>query len=341
MESINFQIGHYVRVYDSESTESHARIGMIAFINENNGTCDIVFNSKSTSTTSSQSREQETSDRDGVSWFLIRSLEPFEYLALESKKYDSSATRLKEQGNIIFGLRDYDKASELYLAALDVLNKASSSLSIGSEIIIQLKPNSTFLFTAMISSVQDDGRYEVEMSEDVDVFEDSVSIVEKSQIVSVIFPDVKGSTNGNENRILQRSLYINLSRCCMKRTRLGWAVRWINMAMAITRCIESDYDSSSSGSSPPIDILKCKTDEYFIRCRAFITANKLELAEKDARTLLSFKYLKSEALLREIVSLKEQRKAANRRLVKEVIKWVDSSMARIGMNADLVIQEED
>jgi len=84
--------------------------------------------------------------------------------------------------------------------------------------------------------------------------------------------------------------------------------------------------TSTLSQDDPI-IHKYKTDELFIRIKALLTAGRPQLAERDALELSRLDDKKAQGLLVEIRNFREVRKHSNRRLVKQVMRWVDESMA--------------
>lgn len=300
-----FGVGDEVRVFFNEDMlpcaageASYATRATVA-LSSSDGFVDIVLASTS-----------ETKDIDNVSIAFIQRLEPFENENISK----FSPVDLKEQGNLLFGLKDFDEASRRYKRALDYLLTDDGSLSPGREVIYPSKDNPLIFLVAMVVSVDVD---EVEL----DDAEGEEVHLPRSSLIPLASPS---------NRILQRSLYINLARCSLKLHRPGWAVRWSSLAMATTSTLSRD---------DPI-IQKYKTDELFIRIKALLAAGRPQLAERDAQALIGLDDKKAQSLLVEIRNFREVRKHSNRRLVKQVMRWVDESMASSSL-LDLPIHADE
>lgn len=262
-KSTIFAVGQTVRVLCESEETSYRRLGMIACVNLNS--VDVLLNNGV--------------EMDDIPFDRVRQLETFElqYTTREGRRgiLDFTPLELKEHGNILFGLMDYDRAAEIYMTALDILSPKEKLRGIGAEVVLLTQPQSMHYVTGMIVG-EEDGSIEVEY-DNCYPFEPS-NVIAKEMIVTYIAPEEKRLTatpSPFSNRRLQRSLCMNLSRCCMKRQRPGWAVRWVNIAMALTRSMKNEVDPKAQQ-----ELAKFSRDECFIRCKALISANKLDLALK-------------------------------------------------------------
>jgi hypothetical protein len=71
-----------------------------------------------------------------------------------------------------------------------------------------------------------------------------------------------------EDKLLQKSLMMNLARCECQLRRYGWAIRLISLSIALIDILKQ---------SSELDI-KAYVDAYYIRCKAFLSANRPKLA---------------------------------------------------------------
>jgi hypothetical protein len=248
----SFRVGESVRVTSKDLLSS--RISIIAINNEDN-TFDL-------------------DDEDNVHIDRIDiKLEEFE---LKDNNFDYNPLQLKNQGNILFKKLDYIAAINRYQHSLNKLNKSLPLLSIGSSVLIRgkEKENQT-LFRSGIISDTDDSKYEIMYDDDDEEYGVDISRINQVSPKNITF----ASDINNEIELgidIQRALYMNLSRCCLKRNQTGWSVHWSSLAIAL---ILSNIDEDIAEAK---NIKKRKeiSDAYLLRCKSLLTARRPGLAKK-------------------------------------------------------------
>lgn len=262
-----FFIGQEVRLY-LNGFNNRSQTAMIATINDTYTTVDLVIRRKSNSCDNIQ-------EIDNVSIDMIKPLESFEY---EQHK-NLSPLDIKNNANRIFSLHDYDRAAELYLTALSLLMQYSRQISVGSEILIQLCSNPLEFEVAMVIIIDNENGLEIEYeNESFNQIEELTVLKSKATLLVKSLIDCYFNMSELELLLLQRSIYINLSRCCMKRKQPGWSVRYVSMSMAITRSLILNL--SNNANIDGFNEIKFVSDELWIRSKAFLLANKTNLAKK-------------------------------------------------------------
>lgn len=108
MSEHSFSVGEKVRV--SCDVHSLSRRGMVA-CNNMDKTYDIIYDTKS------EFRKKQIEEEPSVIKSRISSLHPFEIVS----RAEQSPSEMKEYGNILFKVHDYDSALQYYRASLDSL----------------------------------------------------------------------------------------------------------------------------------------------------------------------------------------------------------------------------
>jgi hypothetical protein len=229
-----FEVGKKVRIVLGDGSASCR--GMIAYVNDEDGTCDIVFLSNSLGIT----------EENRVERSRILDLFDFEY----SRVTPSEANALKENGNVLFQIKDFDSAIEQYIKGLSVI--APQPPTIGARVLICFEdgiPIRGIIAGANASSF--DVIYDSPIG-DIDE-EDGVP---SGRIVPIATEDANFS--------LQGAFFMNLARAYLKSRRNGWAIRYATLAIGL-------FSSESDGMDDFRDKLK---DAYFFRAKAFLLANR-------------------------------------------------------------------
>lgn len=243
-----WEIGSTVRV----SCNGCSRRGIIAYINSPNTEDDLSSNDDSQSYDIIYLNNQEESS---VIPSRISSLSDLEIICnqyeatMPSPSSSSSAPYsdphemvqlMKLCGNSLFALKDYDGAYEYYLKA-DHLMRKLQELSIGSRVLIQMKASSCYVI-GMISGISNERnekkkRYEVIYDHPIDDIDEEDNVTLDRLVALYEIP-----TNGLQEKCdekkesgleLQRSIFLNLSKCASKRNLKGWAVRWALLAVGL------------------------------------------------------------------------------------------------------------
>ena len=318
---MSYSIGSKVRVLHERNGSRQS--GTVSLINDEN-TYDIIYDGNN--------NEEEC----GVSLSRLSPVESFELDDLECY----TANQLKEFGNVLFRLKDYDAAVNYYRLSLSTLLRPFS-FSVGSTVLVQKSPSS--YVSGMIADVNDSSDtllYEVVY--DDEQLEDSIEPESRLLLLATTYPDnsseptsqtvvpsaaaVVGLSSSSEQSIdpieLQRSIYMNLIRCCLQKPvpTPGWACRYATFAVAITH-----YNNLHNNSDPEKG-RKQLADALYLRCKSFLTASRPQLARIDAIELQTMDPIKATQLLKEIDAFCVKRQKSNRKLAKDVAAWVETAM---------------
>ena len=202
-------------------------------------------------------------EESGVSIDRIRRLEIFEKDDGNSDPIDFNI--LKDQGNIIYSLKDFKAAEDYYKMALRIMlvpfNVSMAYLTIGQEVLVEALQTLDYN-AGMISGINED-------CVDV-VFDDDDDELCDCKVTSLI-PLCKPV-----DRIIQRSVYMNMARCSLKRHRNGWATKYCSIAIAISKSLICDEENHK----------KQLADSLYFRGKLLISINRLKFAEKVNKTLI-------------------------------------------------------
>lgn len=327
------QIGEYIRVIDV--SEKLSRVGIVSYIHENQSKpqYDIIFDHNGVD-------NEETN----VIESRIQKLQPFETNIHPNIYPSNDPFQIKEFGNSLFALKDYESAAKYYKYALKLL-KQMNTLAMGSNVLVVSKSSFADISIGMVSAVLKNdsviGATTYEIVYDNDDEEEDQEGVSIDRLTVLRQPTHNNNSSSSSNRSsgnnsvdewqLQRSLYLNLSKCCIKSNAPGWAVKWSSMAIATTQFIiqnNSDRASSSSSSSNGLTQLhKQLADAYYVRAFAYLTAGRPNLASRDGTALAVYDTTRSQSVLAEVDTFLTQRRQLNRRLARDVAQWVDTAMS--------------
>ena len=134
-DSNEYEIGTSVRVKSKDG--NYSKRAIISCINSNY-TCDIIFENKIDT--------KLISEEENVEHSRISQLLDFELNTLDES---FGPNQLKEQGNILFVIKDFESASFKYLKSLQVLKKHKNPvLSIGAIVIVTPSKEKTDIYIA-------------------------------------------------------------------------------------------------------------------------------------------------------------------------------------------------
>ena len=119
---------------------------------------------------------------------------------------------------------------------------------------------------------------------------------------------------GAEERELQRSLWINVARCLLKRCQFGWTVRFASLALACSKCM-----GHAKGTA----------DGLAVRCKSLLAACKPKAALRDCHELAARGDSRGAALQRECEAFLRDRQRSNRQMAKDIAQWANRAM-RVG-----------
>ena len=214
-----------------------------------------------------------------------------------------SPAETRVRGNVLFGLGDYAAAYELYLRGFETLTGAGG-LSVGAAVVVDL-PDDPFAFLPGMVCDVSDGSCSVLL----DGGDEEITAARK-RLLCV-------GRDGSDQRELARALGMNLGRCSLKLSRKAWAVRWFSAALAVTQAGETDYP----------DKLKHLADALVARVNSYLALSKLRRARSDIPALLAIDGERGARLLRQWEEQQQARIRQDRRLAKEVAKWVETAVA--------------
>eukprot|EP01038_Epipyxis_sp_PR26KG_P014779 gene14779-19861_t len=349
----NFTVGQRVRVFphtikdnNSDNIDSNPMIGLISYIHDNgivnaqDFSYDILFDNNK--------------ELCNISHQQIHALFDFEYEIGDITKYNNTnntttttttnfncdknnntqvqnnqsilqqqiSENIKEYGNKLFMVKDYSQSLLYYKRALELLLQQKShaeslknetSFFIGSYVLVST-PKSLEFKIGMISD-QNDNMYDV-------IYDNSNNDEDENDEENNISSDrLYLLTYGSEGRSLQRSLYMNMAKCCLKKNQTGWSIRYASMALALLLSLSHAEDYSDVKSSK-----KQLGDAYYFRAKALITANRPQLAMKDMIQLIRYDQPRADTLEKEIKSYRLKQQKTNRKLAKDIANWIDTAM---------------
>ncbi len=316
-----FVIGEKVRLMPVEA-DGLSTTAMVSYIHEMNGeqvSVDLIFERSSANTLN---QEEETE----VPLNRLQKLLPFEMLSKSQLLEQHTATAIKDFGNQLFHVKDFIKSMEFYQLSLQAIDQheKEACFSLGTPVIVFSEEIGDFLY-GIVSSNDDfsaAATYEIMLSND-----EERHIPAKD--LTVIPPNY-------ENQLLQRSLYSNLGKCAVKRVLRGWAIRYGSLALILTRAMISlaqDTGLYDEDGEKRKKLQQLLVDALFFRGKALILASRPVRAMADCRELKGLDGKKAQSLEAEITAFKTKRQKDNRKLAKEIAKWVDASLSQAPASA--------
>lgn len=336
-------IGTFCRVYlaDSKMTQ----VALVTFIDEENNTADVLLERSQRELCSVpinniqalKNIEQTLYDHQSNQYSQRSSIK---FIASKLTEMGQTPEDIKELGNSVFKVFDYESAIDFYLASLSVLKSICMNLSIGSSVLV--KRSDMEYMVAMVVDI-DDNTIEIDYDNEENIVSKSV-IVNHNDVI-LLFSSRKrheGSIVDVENtgtRILQRSLYINLARCNMKLDRPGWATYYASLSMAVTKSLK--YDGHDDNT-----ILKFFRDELVVRANALLIAGRPKLASADCDKLMKLgdteSLSRAKQIQQSIKSFQQNRRKSNRKLIKQLMNWVDASIEQSSIRQqDLFLEDHN
>lgn len=316
MSEIN--IGQRVRVIDL--TNSEAFVAIVSFIDDDSGKAEVLYEAK---------MPEEEVD---VAMHRIKPLESFE--SVDSQKM--TAQHCKDNGNVLFGLKDYITASFYYKIAIDKM-KSQVAVALGSNVIVLNYDKGTSCIDGMVSDSEVNDRGQT-------TFE--VMLSDQSEVTTTL-DKLLPVPQDREGQVLLRSVYLNLARCEMKRNRKGWCVQYASIAVAISDVLRSDLRDRDGEDNDAVavevaEIRKLYADALYFRAKALLTAARPGLAMRDWKLLLHVDNTQRVTQLKQDVdAFRAKRTRDNLRLAKDVARWVDDVMSGKAQAENLVNDRED
>ena len=218
---------------------------------------------------------------------------------------DCSPAEARNRGNTLFGLGDFASAFELYRRGFEGLTRgAFSALSVGAAVVID-RPEDPFTFRSGIVCDVSHSSCSVLLDGS-----DEETRADLNRLLCI-------GRDGSDERELVRALSMNLGRCSLKLSRKAWAVRWFSAALAVVQAGEADYPDKS----------KHLADALSGRVASYLALGKLRRARSDIAALLAVDAARGARLQRQWEEQKRTRAGQDRRLAREVARWVETAVA--------------
>ena len=316
------ELGQTIRVSPSSSSSNpFPRRAEISCVNGDK-TVDVIYRCR---TTMGEIDEENNVHEDRCSLLLD----------WEKDNDNVDVLYLKDCGNKLFALKDYEAAVEWYQKGLE--NLGLPQPSVGCNVVVapsrhqeknasknpssnsdskltsqEIRQRSFRMGTVSDYRISDgavtcDVMFDDELNDGID---DEEVDVDASRLIS-IHPD-------RSKRATQASLYSNLAKSSFFLRRFGWTVRYSSVAIFI-----QTQDWIDEGDEKK---KKSICDMYVVRIRAFLSSARPLLAAKDIKELCQLDETRSKTLTRELEQFKAKRQASNKKLARDVAAWVDKAM---------------
>jgi tetratricopeptide (TPR) repeat protein len=269
----------------------------------------------------------------------IMPLLSFEHSTTEEMAND--VTKFKEWGDQLFKLHDYTRAISYYEAALQHIS--SNFTNVGSTLVVRRNGHCVVAELDCIETDGDNSQCDVTFILPNGKTEEDV-ISSKDILFSVWDQDGarRGKRDKSNDKFLQPRILLNLCRSLLHLAEIhddnGNTIASISnrdyqtkykksavlaSSIAITLC--EYYENETDTESQMLTLLVEKA--YILRSKAFVELGKLPNAMSDAKKVLNQSPNQNEAaeLLRDIRLLEKHRKKSDRKLSKEVCRWVQSA----------------
>jgi len=277
-------------------------------------------------------------------------------LAFEDRDCGDDVAAYKDYGDQLLRLSDYTCAISYYEAALSF---NSSKVEIGGTVVVRRKGTAVM---AEVDFIENDGGNNISYDVTFLSGQDDATISRKEILLAVWTKDVSN---------LQIKVLLNLSRCLLKladadidstrgnSSRVGKNMPSANCSrhngyrqatvlgcsIAISIC---DHRASEGTSNSASELNSLREKARIVRSRAFLALRKLPNATVDAKKVLVQNATNREAqgLLSEIKAVEAYIKLTDKKLSKEVCRWVktatDSSHGAeaLGREDDLVSDDD-
>ena len=266
------------------------------------------------------------SDRDGgddqeeeLPLSSLEALLPFECNGQQSSALPPTPASLKEQGDALLRLMDYSAAATQYEAALGL----TSNLDLGGTVIINDGTGRTVLAEVDCIDEEEGG---TKCTADVTIVgSGDEKTVDASKDILLCLLD-------NDEERLQERILLNLSRCLLQladidgSTNNTRATKYRKAAvLGCTLALScASYAGTESGGNGGIGT---ESKARLIRAGAYLDLGKSKHATADAKNVLraDTDNVQAKKLLRNIERRDLQRKRTDKKLAKDVCKWVNAA----------------
>lgn len=268
----SWRVGQAVRVHSAD--RAIARRGIISVVHSLPTSIDVIYEKPLITETSGDEEER-------VDAIRISALLDFE----SNPSMDiSSAFILKSNANTLFGLRDYQSALDLYKKAMERL-VVGIPMEIGCLVLVSYS-DSVDVRTGMIADLN---------ASVYDVMLDAYNGQPHSDDEAMVTADrLLVLASSPADRLLQRSLYLNMARCASKLSLKGWAVKYASIALAIssfqsithqdtastTTSIDAGISLGASNLDSVVDVAGLLADCLYFRGRSLLNACRPQMAKK-------------------------------------------------------------
>lgn len=320
-----YSVGENVRVVDAQGESAQcaviacchgnaASVGLVGIFRARNvNLYDVIYDSN---------------EEANVPEFRIFALQEFERIDPQDPQGLCCSPEVwKDRGNTLFAQKDFPAASRCYAKALAEL---TGRLMVGSTVIFADAQSSAINYpTGIVALLEGTPAEAVLMLSSGDE-------VTTSEAQLVLLPD------SHQPRQLTLAIYKNLARCNSKLTRHGWALRYVNLAVAVSRLLveEAPANARTAANKALVDVL-------ILRGKMLVALGKTAHAAQDAEELQGLDRKRAQELKDQVSSAftpllvlrspclqihacKTKRMVSNRKLAKEVAKWVDTAMSSLG-----------
>ena len=249
---------------------------------------------------------------------------------------DALIQQYKDYGDHLLRLNDYTCAISYYEAALHLV---STKVDIGGTIVVNKEGHAII---AEVDYVEEEGTYDITLPSG-----DESTITQKDVLLVVWMKD---------SLFLQVKILLNLCRCLLKladvdntRGHAIWAKQAIKgCSIGLTLC--EYHATESTDEKTTLELTSLIEKARIVRARSFIRSSKLKNATVDAKKVLAINSTNREAqsLLTEIKVVEAYNKSLDKKISKEVCRWVqtatssaEGSSAMDRMDNDSVSEEPE
>jgi tetratricopeptide (TPR) repeat protein len=298
------------------------RKAIIATIQEDDGTVCVFWEDEAPSSLLSADREMvvspspsENNENPGVeSTVRISDILPLLDFERDASSDDADVSELKDRGDTLLRLGDASGAVPLYERALELMGSSPQKITIGSVAIVKQKG---FFKLVQVDCIDLDR---------VDVTHLDVEEREETLRLS----DIMLAIPKRDGKLIQERILLNLARCFLQlaeatlipRRRPSYlkaGVRATSFAFAVSEFRSSVSSANFSSATKPKALL--------LRSQAQLGLSKFAHARGDAKKALELDPNNKEAskLLRDIEKQQQKMALADKKLAKEVCRWVQTA----------------
>ena len=269
--------------------------------------------------TSNFDRDCGVDQEEELSLSSLDALLPFECDDRQSPSPPPTPASLKEQGDALLRLKDYSAAVERYEAALAL----TSNLDLGGTVVINDGTGRTVLAEVDCIDEEDGGN---KCTADVTIVDSGdEKTVDASRDILLCLLE-------NDEERLQERILLNLSRCLLQLADIDGSTNNTRATKyrkaAVLGCTLALSCASYAGTeSDGNEGIGTEIKARLIRAGAYLDLGKSKHATADAKRVLKADAdnVQAKKLLRNIERRDIQRKRTDKKLAKDVCKWVNTA----------------